>query len=499
MMPKGRAIMGRRWLTVLGSLLLAASAVAAPSQTDAVVTWNDQTNQSIQATSMDPFKATRALALESIAVLDTLRSIAGEPGFLVRLPAPPGTSPELAASAAGHAILTHLFPARRAALDAVFAKALTVLPGGNRRQRSVAFGEAVAAAVMAIRDQDGWDRTAAVRTGTEPGQWRPTPPRFYPPLNPHWASVQPFTLTRPDQFRPTGPPAPGTRAFNDARAVTATIGAAKSPARTADQTLAARYWSDAIGTYAPAGHWNSIAATVVQSEKYDLLKEAALFAELNVAIADAAIAMADAKYTYWSWRPITAIQTGDADFPAQTHWTPLLETPPHPTYVSGHSAFSGAAAAVLTSVFGTRPFRAGSASLPGVSRGFNSFEQAAEEAANSRLWGGIHFKFDNDDGLVTGRAVGAWAMAAFRNAGHDRGPAIVLDQNATAGFAIDNLAPVVSVEAVLDGGARSTIPVDAAGRFTLPKCPAGLHTLILTATGSGGRVGTLTRTLAGDG
>ena len=500
MMPKaGSDMRGGRWFAALTLLLLATSAVAAPPNSDPVLNWNEQTNRSIQITSMDPFKATRALALESIAVMDTLRSIAGQPGFMVHLSAPAGVSPELAANAAGHAILTYLFPARRAALDVEFTKALTALPGGDLQRESVAFGEAVATAVAALRDQDGWDRTVTVKTGTEPGQWRPTPPRFYPPLHPQWASVTPFTLARPDQFRPPGPPAPGTKAFNEARLVTANVGSAQSKIRTPDQAVAAHYWSDAIGTYAPAGHWNSIAAVVIRPEKFGLLKEAAVFAELNVAIADAAIAMADAKYTYWSWRPITAIQAGDSDFPARPHWTPLLETPPHPTYVSGHSVFSGAAASVLTSVFGTKAFRAGSASLPGVSRGFTSFQQAAEEAANSRLWGGIHYKFDNDDGLATGRAVGAWAMAAFRNAVHDRGPVIVLDRNAPIGFAFDNMAPVVSIEAVLDDGTRTTIPVDAMGRFPLPVCPAGQHALTLTATSAGGLVATLATTMSGGG
>ncbi len=474
-----------------------APSLAAPLGTDPVLLWNEQTNRSIQATAMDPFKATRALALESIVVLDTLRSIAGKPGFLVRLPAPADTPPDVAAHAAAHAILAHLFPARRTALDAVFAKSLTALPSGEKRKQAVVFGEAVAAAVAAIRDRDGSDLAGSVKISTEPGRWRPTPPGFYQPLNPQWASVPPFAMIRPDQFRPPGPPVPGTKAFADARIQTATIGGADSHSRTADQTVAAHYWSDAIGTYAPAGHWNSIVSTIMQSEKLDMAAEATVFAELNVAIADAAIAMADAKYTYWSWRPITAIQGGDADFPARPNWTPLLETPNHPSYISGHSAFSGAAAAVLTSIFGTKPFRGGSDSLPGVSRAFNSFEQAAEEAANSRLWGGIHYKFDNDDGLVTGRAVGAWAMATFRSSSQGRGPTIVLDRKGAGGFAFDNVAPVTAIEAVLDGGARMTIPVDAGGRFAFPWCSVGQHTLTLTATSVGGQVATVATTMTG--
>ena len=126
--------------------------------------------------------------------------------------------------------------------------------------------------------------------------------------------------------------------------------------RTASQTEIAHYWSDAIGTYAPAGHWNAIAGMLLAPMKSGLDAEAEVFAELNVAMADAGIAIADAKYTFWFWRPITVIRAGAAGAPADPTWSPLLETPNHPSYISGHSGFSGAAAVVLTARFGDRPF-----------------------------------------------------------------------------------------------------------------------------------------------
>ena len=303
------------WGIALAMVLWVACAHAAP-MADPVLAWNEQTNLSIQATAMDPFNATRALALESIAVHDTLRSAQGLPGFLVRLDAPGDISQDLAVSAAAHTMLVYLFPARQAVLDALLATEQAAVPDKAKNQRSVAFGQAVAKAIVAIRDGDGWNRIVAATTGTGIGQWRPTPPRHIPALTPQWASVTPFTLVRPDQFRPPGPPAPGTPAFAEARAQTAKVGGIQSQYRTADQALAARYWSDAIGTYAPAGHWNSIANTVLQTHKRDRIGEATLLAELNVAVADAAIAMVDAKYVFNFWRPITAIHTGDATFRA---------------------------------------------------------------------------------------------------------------------------------------------------------------------------------------
>jgi PAP2 superfamily len=480
----------------LAALVFAPAATPAVAQ-DAVLLWNTQTNLAIQTTSMDPFNATRALAMESVAVLDTLRSLNGEAGFLVRLPAPRDGMPEVAASAAAHAVLVYLFPDRKAELDATLAKALARFPATESRARSINLGEAVAAAVIAIRDRDGWNRPGAVKIGNEPGQWRPTPPRFDPPLHPQWLMIAPFAITRPDQFRPPGPPALGTPAFNAAMEETRLLGDRDSHSRTADQTEAAHYWSDAIGTYAPAGHWNVIAGGALRTAGRGLSQEAALFAELNVAIADAAIAMTDAKYTYWLWRPITAIRSGSATVPGHPDWTPMLDTPNHPSYVSGHSAFSGAAAVVLTAAFGARPFRAGSASTPGVQRAFRDFDQAADEAANSRLWGGIHYRFDNDDGLAMGRAVGAWAHAAFQHPGFDRPPVIVLDSTGSAGFAVASAAPVRSVEVALDGGPSTAVPLNPDGRFVLPRCPKGEHTVSVTASGPGGKIATVTTTMNG--
>jgi membrane-associated phospholipid phosphatase len=287
--------------------------------------------------------------------------------------------------------------------------------------------------------------------------------------------MQPFALTRPDQFRPAGPPNPGTDAFRQALATVASVGGARSTVRTAEQSEIARYWSDAIGTYAPAGHWNAIAAGIVAPLRLGIAVEAELLAELNVAMADAGIAMADAKYTYWFWRPITAIRSGSEGVPPVPDWTPLLETPNHPSYISGHSSFSGAAATVMTAWFGTRPFTFASAALPDVTRRFTSFQQAAEEAAISRVYGGIHYPFDNADGLATGRSVGAWTMAVFERTDQDHGPVIMMMDRAmqtagasrqgAIGCAVNNVSPVTAVTIQLDGGTPFRVPVDDRGLF----------------------------------
>jgi membrane-associated phospholipid phosphatase len=497
-----------RDLTRLDHLSSPPAAQPSRAAEDPVLTWNDLTNRSIQATATDAFEAPRALAMESIAVLDTIKSIDGTPAFLVRLAAPGDISVNVAVAAAAHAVLTHLFPSRRSVLDGALAASLLHEPANPALGRAIAFGEAVANAVIMLREADGSMAAGASRAGIGAGEWRPTPPDFLPAAHPQWAAMQPFALNRPDQFRPAGPPPPGTQAFRQARALVASLGEAGSTTRSAEQTEIARYWSDAIGTYAPAGHWNAIAANVVAPLRLGVGVEAELFAELNVAMADAGIAMADAKYAYWSWRPITAIRAGDEATRPAPDWTPLLPTPNHPGYISGHSSFSGAAATVLTTWFGTGPFTFSSTSLPGVTRHFTSFQQAAEEAAMSRVYGGIHFPYDNADGLATGRAVAAWTMGVFRAIAQDRGPVIMImdrsvgmtgrdaapDPHEVVGCALDNLSPVTSVEVRLDGAEPFSVAVNDRGLFTVPAERIGVprhRAAMLTATSVAGRSLTL--------
>lgn len=489
-------------MTPLARLASAPPLTSRKPSVDPVIFWNDQTNRSIQATAADPFQASRALAMESVAVLDTFKSIDAAPAFMVRLPAPKDVPAPMAVSAAAHAVLVHLFPTRASSLDAALAYALAEEPTGPVRARALAFGTAMAAAIIARRDEDGSALQGENHSGNMPGQWRPTLPEFLPPMHPQWAKVEPFALKTPDQFRPSGPPPPDSVEFREAKAKVILFGALRSTERSAEQTQIAHYWSDAIGTYAPAGHWNAIAASIVAPLKLGISVEAELFAELNVALADAGIAIADAKYTFWGWRPITAIRAGGGGDPSLLDWTPLLDTPNHPSYISGHSAFSAAAASVMTAWFGRRPFTFSSANLQGVTRKFANFDQAAEEAAISRLYGGIHFPFDNADGLTTGRAVGNWTMGVFQRLADDRGPYLMVDgemggtggptkhSRIVAGCALNNVAPIAAITAQVGTAAPFSVPVDERGLFTVPaeRLPtAGSYELLLAATSPTGR------------
>jgi hypothetical protein len=163
----------------------------------------------------------------------------------------------------------------------------------------------------------------------------------------------------------------------------------------------------------------NIAAQVVAEQEHTTLSEnARLFAALNIALADAAIMAWDCKFATNYWRPVSAIRAADDGNPATIQdatWTPLIATPPFPTYVSGHSSFSGAAAAVLIDFFGRDNI---AFTLPSENRNvpprtFTSFSQAAQESADSRLYGGIHWRFDNEDGLTAGTQIGQFVAANF--------------------------------------------------------------------------------------
>lgn len=383
---------------------------------DVVLDWNAQILNAIRAAKTGPPPASRQLAMLHIAMYDAIDLITQTsalypvPG-LTAVP-PPGASPTVAAAAAANFVLDKLYPALAGPyFDAHFQLFLSQYPAASAPATltSIAFGQAVGAAVVAWRNQDGASAVVPYTPGNNPGQWQQTPPGFLPAAFTQWPYVAPFGVTSGSQFRPAGPPALNSAAYQSAFNEVLSLGRSNSTTRTADQTQVADFWADGSGTATPPGHWNEIATQVALQQGTTLVQNARLFALLNIALADAAIVCWDAKYVYNFWRPITAIQQT-----VDPSWTSLLVTPNFPSYFSGHSTFSSSAAAVLTSFFGTNfPFSTGSDFLPGVTRSFSSFAQAAAEAGQSRIYGGIHFQFDNQDGLAAGNALANYDLAHF--------------------------------------------------------------------------------------
>jgi hypothetical protein len=351
--------------------------------------------------------------------------------YHVDLLAPDGASPVAASAAAAQRVASNLYrlPDELAVFDAALAEALATVPNGQAKTLGIAFGQRVGDEILAWRSNDGANARAPYTPGTDPGDWNRTFPDFLPPLLPQWPKVTPFAMTSAAQFRPPDPPALNSVEYAAAVNEVQQLGRFDSTVRTPNQTEIALFWADGGGTFTPPGHWNQIAADVALARGNTLAENARLFALLDIAEADAGISAWDAKYAYNSWRPIDAVRRGDTDGRDLTTtdptWTPLLKTPPFPTYSSGHSSFSGAADAVLSYFFGPNVhFTSTSDGHNGfrqrpladsqiITRSFDSFAQAADEAGRSRIYGGIHFEFDNAAGLAAGRALGEYIVTKY--------------------------------------------------------------------------------------
>jgi hypothetical protein len=252
--------------------------------------------------------------------------------------------------------------------------------------------------------------------GKLPGDYQSTPTNFPPqPQFFQWPGVMPFALERADQFRPGPPPALTSAAYSDAFNEVKTFGVVNGTNSTPDEALTGRFWNGAIQNY-----WNEIAQTAVVARGLNTVQSARLFALLNLTMADGVIAFYDAKYTYNFWRPVTAIRAADTDGNPQTlvdtNWLPEVgNTTPDPSYPGAHAVISAAASSVLISVLHSDRFAYDVTSevLPGVERSFDSFSAASEEATMSRVFAGVHFRFDLTAGHELGREVADFVLEHF--------------------------------------------------------------------------------------
>ena len=396
---------------------------------DMVLQWNDITRDAIRTANTAANMGSRILAITQAAVYDSVNALdRTHEVYLVDALAHPNASREAAVAAAAHRALVAFYPTQQAALDAKLTASLATIPDGKAEDDGVALGKFVADQILALRQNDGSEVVPPPYLGsTDVGKWRPTPTANAPGRDPQWPGVMPFAMTSADQFRPAAPPALDSAeylaAFNEVKE----LGSATSTTRTADQTAMAHFWNNSAAPGSP-GHLNLMAQIAAEQQANTLEENARLFASLNIAIADAVIACWDAKYEYSFWRPVTGIRLAaddsNPDTAADAAWAPLISTPAHPSYISGHSSVSGAAAAVLANFFGTDNI---SFTLPSQdplrpARSYTSFSQAAKESADSRLYGGIHWSFDNNVGLDVGNSVGQYVMANFFQE-VDRGPA----------------------------------------------------------------------------
>ena len=382
-------------------LLVLPLSLAGAVRADEVTDWHEHM---LVALGPSPIVGSRDAALVSAAVFDAVNGIERRYAPIhVPADAPRGASKRAAAVQAAYRILITRFPSQTAVLDGKRTASLASIEDGESKRRGVAWGQEVADAIMAWRSTDGFTPAPApFLGGLAPGQWRPTPPANLPGAAPQFATMTPWRIIAPNQFRPDGPPALDSPKYLADYDEVREWGSFTSASRTDDQTDACLFMNSTSANHL----WNRAAIDLAAARGFELSDNAHLLATMNLAVADAIIACWDAKYNFEFWRPVTAINL--TDDPA---WTPLFATPPHPEYTSGHSSASSAAATVLADYFGDdTPFMLQSPAAPGWVRIYPSFSSAVDEVADARVFAGIHFRAACEDGELLGSEVAAYIL-----------------------------------------------------------------------------------------
>jgi hypothetical protein len=387
---------------------------------DFVFDWNDLLLDVQRVRAQGNPQSARALAIMGAAVYDSVNAV--NPTHTVyrvdarALPGASTASADAAAAQAAHDVAFALYTVRadRDRFDTLLGDQIgELLTGGaSGVAEGITLGQFVAAQMLAWRANDGSAASKPYTIGTEPGDWQPTPPAFaQTPATPQWPDVIPFALASGDQFRPGPPPALASAAYTAAFEEVKSLGSLTSSTRTPEQTEIGLFWAGLGVSNAGIAIWDQVAQTVAVEQHLSLADSARLFAQVNVASADAFIASFDAKYTYNFWRPVTAIRAADTDGNPNTvqdpTWTPLIATPNHPSYGSNHATQSRAAAEAMAAFFGTDQIRF-KATWDGVTRSFKKFTDAAKEAGKSRIYAGIHWSYDVAAGESLGRKVGQY-------------------------------------------------------------------------------------------
>jgi hypothetical protein len=389
-------------------LLFGATAARADAVTDWTAVLEETTLQ-----VPDPVLPIRAAAIMQLAVFEAVNAIVGDyKPYLGSISAPAGASPEAAAIAAAHRVLGGLLPDQTESLDAKRAASLSAVPDGAAKTAGIAVGEAAAVAMLAKRTNDGIDADVSYTPGTLPGQYRPTPPDFTPAFGAGLGQVTPFAIDSVARFRVPPPPALRSERYTRDYDEVKQVGDVASSERPKDRADVARFYEpdDIVPIYFSAARQVSLA------QGKTLAENARIFALLGMSIFDAMVVCFDSKYFYDYWRPVTAIRLGATDGNRETdadaNWAPFVFTPPFPSYPSGHASFGGAARRVLERMFGKdgHAIMLASPLVPDVVLHYTSWKQITDDIDDARIYGGMHYRFDQEEAARQGRKVGRYVL-----------------------------------------------------------------------------------------
>jgi hypothetical protein len=373
---------------------------------ETVLRWNVLMQEAVVAPGANPptVFVHRPMAIVSVAMFDAANSFERQyHDYATHVTPARGASADAAVAYAAHDTLAALLPSLRDRFDAALAESLADLPADAIRE-GAAVGSAVARAVLELRAGDGWSRTPSeYLLPNMPGYWQPTPPANAAATFTHYPDVQGFVIASGRRFLMEAPLALRSERYAADFNETKTLGGVNSTARTPEQTQMARLWHGVGTTTTSPNLWNTVLADLARAAGWSGLQAARGFALLNMTQHDALLTAFTGKFLYGFWRPVTAIREAARDGNEATEpdagWTPLLPTPPYPGHPGNRACLSASQARLLERMFGR-------ADLPvqvtwnvpngtPVTRAYANVRQLADEEANSRIWGGIHFQFES--------------------------------------------------------------------------------------------------------
>ncbi len=387
---------------------------AGTSGENVVLRWNRVLQETIRTPGQHPgtIFPVRSFAMMHAAMFDAVNSIERtHTPYLAEVAAGSRASQEAAAAKAARDVLAALYPTRQAVFDSELGASVEGIPA-FRAFEGMRVGEIVAARMLEARANDGWSVTPPpfILPAT-PGNWQPTPPANAPAGFTQFPAVVPFAITSSGHFTPNPPPALTSAEYAADLNEVKEIGSVTSTKRTADQTQVALLWANVNTPTSVWFVWNNVARSLAISRQTTTAENARLFALMNIAFHDALQTTMASKFVYGLWRPVTAIRRADEDNNPDTspdpNWLPLLGTPPYPTYAGNHAAIGTSQSTILGLFFGRDdiPFQHTWEGPGGATRSYAGFAAMANEEERSRVYGGIHFTFDQVAGQSAGRNV----------------------------------------------------------------------------------------------
>ncbi|HEY6489487.1 MAG: vanadium-dependent haloperoxidase [Terracidiphilus sp.] len=413
-MKRMRGGVGKR---TLGLCMLMATLLFGPvvAKADPVLDWNAIAVDTAVVNGQNPFAQARFAAIVQVAVFEAVNAVTGDyRPYIGGIDAPRGASADAAAIEAAYRVLSTYFPASASTLGAARASSLASIPDGNGKIGGIATGDAAANALIALRANDGSSPAQFKTPGPPvPGEWQATV--SCPIVNGvasgialQWQNVTPFGIRGAKDFLLGPPPALRSNEYAKTYNEVMTVGSVDSSERPPDRSDVATYYAATSPTQA----LNQAARQVAQEQRRTLSENARALALINMAVSDSLVAAFFNKYVYNFWRPETAIHAGDTDGNPKTeadpNWQPFIVTPCFPSYPSNHGSAANAAVAVMRRLYGEggHSMTLSNSAVPTIVLQYTSFKQITDDISDARVFGGIHYRTDQDAGALLGVAIG---------------------------------------------------------------------------------------------